>query len=249
MIFSDLHTHSFYCDGKNSPEEMVLSAIKKGLKKIGIVIHAYIPDATYCVKLDKIEEFKKEIKRLKEKYFGKIEVLCGVEMDLYSNMSTEGFDYIIGSVHYFSVNGKLFDVDYNSLDFEKTIKEQFDGDYYSATENYFSSVGKICEIVKPNIIGHLDLVSKFNENNKFFDEKNPRYERAWKGAVDKLLKYNIPFEINLGAISRGYKSVPYPSLDMIKYIKENGGKFILSSDAHIKNDIAKNYIDWAYLVK
>ena len=41
MIFSDLHAHTNFCDGKNSPEEMVKSAIEKGLKKIGLVVHSY----------------------------------------------------------------------------------------------------------------------------------------------------------------------------------------------------------------
>ena len=78
----DLHTHSYYSDGKASPEEMVLAAIEKGLAEIGISDHSYtFFDESYCVKKDKIAAYKKEIAALKEKYKGKISVLCGVEQD------------------------------------------------------------------------------------------------------------------------------------------------------------------------
>ncbi|NLB34196.1 MAG: histidinol phosphate phosphatase, partial [Tissierellia bacterium] len=36
MHKTNLHTHSFYCDGKNSPEEMVLAAIKNNFNSLGI---------------------------------------------------------------------------------------------------------------------------------------------------------------------------------------------------------------------
>ena len=31
----DFHMHTTFCDGKNSPEDMVLGAIEKGLKRVG----------------------------------------------------------------------------------------------------------------------------------------------------------------------------------------------------------------------
>ena len=37
----DLHTHSTYSDGKASPEEVILSAIGKGLSEIGLSDHSY----------------------------------------------------------------------------------------------------------------------------------------------------------------------------------------------------------------
>ena len=40
---ADFHTHTHYCDGAHSPEEMVLSAIEKGLTTLGIVTHSPMP--------------------------------------------------------------------------------------------------------------------------------------------------------------------------------------------------------------
>ena len=83
-----------------------------------------------------------------------------------------------------------------------------------------------------DIIGHFDLISKFNEGGRFFDENNERYKKCAYNAIEKLVKYNVPFEINTGAILRGYRKTPYPNADFIRKIESLGGKFILSSDAH-----------------
>ena len=93
-MLQDLHTHTTYCDGKNSPEEMVLSAIEKGLDRIGICTHGYTDfDESYCIPHEEYGKFQDEINALKEKYADKIDVLCGVEQDVFSNTETEGFDY------------------------------------------------------------------------------------------------------------------------------------------------------------
>ena len=38
---SNLHTHTTYCDGKSTPEQIVLSAIKHGFDSIGFSGHGY----------------------------------------------------------------------------------------------------------------------------------------------------------------------------------------------------------------
>ena len=37
----NLHTHTTYCDGNNSPEEMVLDAISAGFNVLGFSGHSY----------------------------------------------------------------------------------------------------------------------------------------------------------------------------------------------------------------
>ena len=50
MSFSDLHLHTTFSDGKNSPEEMVEEAIRLGLSEIGFSDHAYtFFDERYCM--------------------------------------------------------------------------------------------------------------------------------------------------------------------------------------------------------
>ena len=47
---SNLHTHTHYCDGKYSPEEMVQAAIREGFVSLGFSGHSFTPcDVTYCM--------------------------------------------------------------------------------------------------------------------------------------------------------------------------------------------------------
>lgn len=236
----DLHTHTIYSDGKNTPEEMIIAAIEKGLERIGISDHSYTAiDETYCVKRDKISKYIEEIAQLKEKYNGEIEVLCGIEQDYFSDEPTDAYDYVIGSVHYFDIDGKYIPVDESAEILKNTAEEYFGGDMYALVENYYKNVADVVRKTNADIIGHFDLITKFQEQTPLFDEKNPRYINAWKKAADALLKTEKPFEINTGAISRGYRTTPYPSEEIRKYITRNGGKFIYSSDSHSTESIGE----------
>lgn len=239
MIKKDLHMHTFFCDGKDSPEDMVLSAIGKGLDCVGICAHSHTSfDESFCLELERYGEFQAEISRLKEKYKGKIEVLCGVEQDLYSEAPTDGFDYVIGSVHYLTDGQDYAAVDEFPELLQLACDSFYGGDFYALAEAYFESVSLVCEKTGCDIIGHIDLITKFNENGEMFDESHPRYVAAYEAAVDRLVKFGKPFEVNTGAISRGYRTSPYPSKSIADYIVRKGGKLIFSSDAHCAENIA-----------
>ena len=66
-MLANYHTHTTFCDGKNTPEEVILSAIEKGFSAIGFSGHGYTPyDLRYC--MHDPEAFKQAIPPLKEKY-------------------------------------------------------------------------------------------------------------------------------------------------------------------------------------
>ena len=242
MILNDYHIHTNFCDGKNSSEEMVWAGIEKGLKKMGFTCHSYIWfDDTYCIKKDKIEDYKNEIHSLAEKYREKIEIICGVEQDYYSEESTDGYDLVIGSVHFVKKNDKYYEVDASREDFINSVNTAYDGDFYGFCEDYFETVGNVYKKTKAHIIGHFDLVTKFNEGDCLFDTSHPRYVSAWKKAVDKLLKTPAIFEINTGAISRGYRTEAYPSNEILEYIRQGGGKVILTSDSHNTKSLCQSF--------
>ena len=244
----DFHMHTTFCDGNDTPEDMVLSAIAKGLKRVGVCCHSLTEPNGEKVSLQGELEFRQTMAKLKEKYADKIQVFCGIEMDYYTSQTVGGFDYTIGSVHLLKINGKYYPIDWTKQHFLDCVNQAFNGDYYAMAECYYQTVEKVVEKTNPDIIGHIDLVAKFNKDNNLFDETHPRYVSAYKQAIDKLVKYNIPFEINMGAISRGYQDKPYPMPQVLDYIKQKGGKLILSSDSHSKENIAFEYDKWKNLI-
>ena len=245
MINRDYHIHTTYCDGRSSAEEMVLAAIEKKMDCIGFSGHALTSfDTEWCMSLNGMRDYVEEISRLKEEYRGRIRIFCGAEWDYYSDGPREGLEYTIGSVHYIEKDGCRKNVDESPEAFAGLVKEWYDGDYYAAAESYYANVGDVVAKTDADIIGHFDLITKFNEGGCLFDESHPRYRRAWKQAADKLLSCGRPFEINTGAMSRGYRSAPYPSAEIMDYIASRGGRFILSSDSHQTGTLLYGFDEW-----
>ena len=84
-IKCNLHTHTQFCDGKDSMEDMVLAAIDKGFETLGFSPHSYTPFCLdYCVR--DFSAVEREFARLKDKYGEKINLLLGVELDYYGEM-------------------------------------------------------------------------------------------------------------------------------------------------------------------
>lgn len=234
----DLHTHTTYSDGADSPEEMILAAIALGMEKIGISDHSYTAfDPNGCIQKERIQDYRREILALKEKYAGKIKVLLGIEQDYYSSQPTDGYDYVIGSVHYFKFGDEYIAVD-QTPEIQRSAADKYcGGDFYKLCEVYYSTVADVVEKTGCDVIGHFDLIKKYNRGNKLFDENSERYREIVIPALDKLISSGKIFEINTGALARKYRDDTYPSPEWIEYIKARGGKFILSSDSHKKETL------------
>ena len=233
----DLHMHSVFSDGVNSTEEMVTEGIRQGLKRIGISEHSFAPWDESSMPEAKAGAYRREMDRLKQKYADRIEVLCGLERDYYSEV-VQIYDYVIGSVHWLRMeDGHLVSVDWTPERLEKDCAAYFGGDWYALTEAYFRTEADVVRRTRCDLIGHFDLVSKFNERKRWFDESHPRYRAAWQQAADSLLETGKPFEINTGAISRGWRTDAYPSREIREYLRQRGCRMILSSAAHRKEHI------------
>ncbi|MBQ9433131.1 MAG: histidinol-phosphatase [Synergistaceae bacterium] len=250
MILSDFHVHTTYCDGKNSPEEMVLAAISLGMKRLGFSGHSYTHfDEEPCMSPEGTRLYINEIHALRGKYRPQIEILCGTECDYYSDIDAANYDYVIGSVHYIDCGGVFRHVDHTPELLQAAIDEAFDGDPYALAEKYYSLAADVVRKTHANIIGHFDLLTKFNAGNRFFDEDNPRYIAAVEAALDSLLKTGVPFEINTGAVSKGHRDFPYPSLRILKYIAAHGGSVILSSDSHREETLMYDFPKYEALAR
>ena len=249
MILEDFHVHTNFCDGRDFPEDIVQEAIRCGMTRLGFSGHSYTEfDTEPCMSRENTQRYVTEITRLKAKYAGQIEILCGTEQDYYSDMPTGNYDYVIGSVHYVNVDGEYISVDHTPEVFADLIK-RCNNDPYDVAGRYYSLVADVVNKTGANIIGHFDLITKFNEGGKFFDEDNPRYVEAWRNAVDALLPAGKPFEINTGAISRGWRKTPYPSAKILKYIADHNGSVILSSDSHSKDTLMYQFAECEELAR
>lgn len=252
----NLHTHTRYCDGRNTAEEMVTAAISAGMEIIGFSGHSPLSlndpdcDDDWCMTRDGAEHYRSEIAALKEKYGDRILVLCGIEQDFLSGKPTESYDYVIGSVHFVRApDGALCPVDAEPERVRNDVEKHFGGDFYAWTQRYFETVSHVVEVTGCDIIGHFDLVQKFNENDKLFAAGEPRYRKPLIDALTRLLATGRIFEINTGAMSRGYRKEPYPDAYALRWIAANGGKVMLTADAHRKDDLMFGFREAASIAK
>lgn len=232
MKLSSYHVHTSFCDGKNTAEEMILAAIDAGCHEIGFSGHSNLPGESWTMSEQGINEYFDELTALRAKYKDKICVYIGIEQDYYSPAPTLPFDYIIGSVHSVKVGDKFYYVDESPEVTLRAINEGFGGDPYAYCEAYYRNVKEIYEKTSCNIIGHFDLVTKFIEVSPIFSESHPRYIAARDEALAALLETPAVFEINTGAISRGYRTTPYPASDVVDKIATAGKPFVINSDSH-----------------
>lgn len=250
MRYCDLHTHTTYCDGKSSPEEMVLSAIDKGITTLGLLAHSYVDfDKNYAIAPTRVEDFRAEVAGLKEKYKDRIEILFGIEADYYASEIYGGTDYIIGSVHYLKFGDRFRSVDMSREELLLIVDEEFGGDVYAMCEEYYRLVADVVKKLGADIVGHFDIVTKFNEGDVLFDTKNERYIKAWQAAADSLIADGATFEINTGAIARGKRTTPYPAAEIIDYLKARWAGLVLSSDSHRAETLAYEFGKYAHLIK
>jgi len=224
------HIHSMFSDGKNTPEEIVLAAIEKGLVSIGFTDHGYTAfDVSYCI--TDTAGYRTEIQRLKEKYKDQIQIYLGVEEDASSLINREQFDYIIGSSHYLYKDHHYFSIDGDYDELKKCLG-MFQNDVASFAENYYHSFCKYIIDRKPDIIGHFDLITKFDEVETSLFLQNNKYNQVAEKYITIAAESGCIFEINTGAIARGYRTTPYPSENLLHTLKKLHAKIMISSDSH-----------------
>lgn len=247
---SNFHAHSTFCDGAETPESMVKAALSKGFTAFGISGHAGMGfEADWCMTEAGTAEFIGEMARLKKAYADKITLFTGIEQDYYSSKLIDAFDYVIGSVHYIKKNDEYLLVDESEEMQRDAAALHYGGDLYAYTRDYFQTIADIVLITKPDIIGHFDLVSKFNEGGKLFDETDPRYLKPALEALTAITEKHKLFEINTGGMYRVGKTNPYPSPLMLKELFAHGGEIIFSSDSHDGSSIGYMFDEAAELAK
>jgi histidinol-phosphatase (PHP family) len=259
MIIADYHVHSdFSSDGKASMEQMVERALRLGLKTLCFTDHMdydYPQVSDYSFVFD-VEEYRKKLDDLKERYHGRIELLTGVELGLQPQIRDkmtsliEGFpfDFVIGSSHV------VDHVDPYYPEYWQEISEE------EGIRGYFESILDNCRSFHGfHVYGHLDYIVRYTPsmvNYKKILQSDPTtpgyhslreeaYQRVcslytypkYSDILDEVLKTILTMgkgiEVNTSGLKYGLGN-PHPRTEILKRYKELGGELItIGSDAHL----------------
>ena len=261
-ILANYHTHSVFCDGKSTLEEVAKSAFDCGIKYLGFSSHSAYPATTGCeMHPENFQKYKATIEELKKQYSGKMEVFYGFEADYLPPLSWPDYsyyknfnpDYLIGSVHFVwnrdvPQNGTMT-VDDETEKVKNGLENIFFGDGKKMVQTYFDHQRQMLKSCDFDIIGHIDLIRKRNAALKFFSETDSWYKNELQATAKEIAKAGVVVEINTGGMSRGAIDSPYPSLEFLKILKKLDVPILFSSDAHSSEHLVYGFDVAADLAK
>ncbi|MEI0530316.1 histidinol-phosphatase [Brachyspira pilosicoli] len=244
---SNLHTHTTYCDGKNTIEENILCAIEKNFISLGFSGHSYLPFDNAAMSKENTIKYLEDIKKFKNIYKDKIQIYSGIEADYYSNLNKKTdremmLDYRIGSVHFIKDDdNNYFSIDASKQHFENTLKHF--GNIKEIILRYYNNVINMINNQNPDIIGHLDLIRKYNFNKEYFTEKEDWYIEKLNEVLEVIKKSNSIVEINTRKMNKDNLNAHYPNSDTIKKLLKLDIPIIINTDSHSANGIDYFYYE------
>ncbi|MEZ5195865.1 MAG: histidinol-phosphatase HisJ family protein [Bacteroidales bacterium] len=179
MSFYNLHTHSHFCDGKESPEEYVKQAVHLGFHTLGFSSHAPVPfENKFALKEENVENYFETIRNLKRKYKSQIQILLSMEIDFIPGLTRKfdefrqdgSLDYVIGGVHLIKNRDRenLWFIDGPLQEkYDEGLKSVFDGHARRGVEAYYGQMMEMIATQHPDVIAHFDKIKCIIETVSF----------------------------------------------------------------------------------
>lgn len=250
MNLIDCHTHTQYSvDSEAETEMMIKRACELNLAAYAITDHCecnrwysedyYENAATYRF-FDFGKDFENSVSAvttLKEKYKGKLNLICGVEMGQATQetdiaekiVSDKRLDFVIGSIHQVPDTEDFAFIEYNSMD--------MDG-LYRLAETYLIEVNRLCKWGKFDVLGHLTYFLRYFHRHLGVEFDISHFDEIIEASFRDLAEKGKGIEINTSGLRNAVHKETYPSFKYVKMYRELGGEIIsVGSDAHCVEDL------------
>jgi len=228
----DYHLHTPLCKhAQGTPEEFRDAARSLGIPEICFTDHCPNPDGYdpgNRMGLGQYLQYRRSITMLRD---GSLpEVLFGIEVDFYEGcdvflrewLPAQGFDYVLGSVHF--IDGWGFD--------NPDSRHIWDDVDVTATWRiYFGLISRLAKTGLFDAVGHLDLPKKFNHRPRERD----LVEMA-QPALDRIAEAGMGLEINASGLRKTVAEI-YPSALLLRLAREREIPVCFGSDAHRPEDV------------
>ena len=238
------HSAQFCNHAENTLEEIIQAYAHNGFAWVGITEHMPPPDDRFLYPDEKtagldslclanrFSHYMDTCRSLQQKYQEQIELFVGFETETYSGSldHTQTLrtkykpDYIVGSVHH--VNDICFDF---SPDLYRNAINTV-GDIDSFYLNYFDLQYRMIDRLKPEVVGHFDLVRIYDKNYSERLKKPQIYERIDRN-LNLIADLSLILDLNVRSYYKG-ATEPYPSRHIIKRAIELGIAIVPGDDSH-----------------
>jgi histidinol-phosphatase (PHP family) len=247
-LHSDTHMHSTCSDGSAAISEMAEAAFEKGMTTIAITDHVPLPfDTRYAMKMANMADYRKEITRVKRLYEGRMAVKSGLEIeyipghkDWLASIASMDWDITIASIHTLVAGGTRCLVNGNETDFHTCLNTLFKKDIRALCRAYYHTLQEAVLTGWFDIVGHMDVLKKFNTHHRFFNETDAWYGKLVEDTLDAVRDRKMKLEINMGGMAHPVAE-PYPSPWIVKRAQKKGIALVMGSDAHHPGAIGQGF--------
>ncbi|MBE6897017.1 MAG: histidinol-phosphatase HisJ family protein [Ruminococcaceae bacterium] len=245
MFKADSHIHTtFSPDGRQTPEQLIQTAIAAGLTEITVTEHcecndnaALPPEETPWPDLD-VKAYTETYEKLKET--SPIKINIGIEIGQATQgreyaekmLSSYEWDFVLGSLHNVRNEYDFYYMDYAGKDLKKLFSEYFDQLYETVETCRFSSLSHLYYPVRYIYRQGLTLDLE-------------QFDGQIKLILELLAKKGLGLEINTSSVSDSYGDL-VPGFRYAKMFRELGGEIVtVGSDGHYAEKVGVG-IDVAY---
>jgi len=242
------HSGDFARHATGTLEEVVESAIRAGFSIYGLSEHApryraedLFPDESDLGVADLVrmfEDYVKEALALRARHAGRLELLIGFETEV---LPPQGwlermrelrhrhpeFDYLVGSVHH--LDGAPIDMHPKVT--ARVTREV--GGKEALERLYFEQVAEMVEQLRPEIVGHFDLIRKFEGAGASF---GPEIWKHIERALEVIRAVGAVLDVNAAPARRKLGPV-YPLPPLLERACEMGIPVTLGDDSHGPADV------------
>ncbi|UOQ94144.1 histidinol-phosphatase HisJ [Halobacillus shinanisalinarum] len=255
----DGHIHSPYCPHGTSDtlESYVEQAIKSGYTSMTFTEHAPLPpsfndpvptrDSGMNPRL--LEAYINDVSKVKKIYESDIEVKVGLEVDYISGFDEETKHFLnqygrflddsILSVHFLPIKNNWYCIDYSSSVYKEAIAAS--GNINNLYQLYFDtlvqSVSADLGVYKPDRIGHMTLIKKFQQ----LYEPPAEWEQMATFFLDCAKEGSMTLDYNGAGINKEHCKEAYPPTNIARKASAKGIPLIYGSDAHNSFAITQGY--------
>jgi len=255
-MWLNFHTHSTYCDGKSTLEEIVETAPSLQVGWLGFSSHAPLPfDCHWCMKRESLNEYLNKILTFKKSQT-KIEIYSGLEVDYIPHIIgpadfSKTLDYTIGSIHFVEHfnDGQRWEIDGPHSFFLEGLEKIFSNNIKDVIIRYFELTREMVERSRPTVVGHLDKIKIQNIDHKFFEEEEPWYRLEIEKTLDAIGNTGCIVEVNTRGIYQKKSQTTYPSPWVLELIHQRDIPITISSDAHHCKDLVNHFQETARELK
>ena len=224
-----------YFTGENV-ERYLTAAREGGIAELGVSEHVYrfrqaleVWDHPFWVEnaRDDLDAYRDFVRTTPLRLGVEMDYVPGREDRIANLLEARDFDYVIGSVHFIGNRA----VDHPGWDAWEV------GDPDAVWRRYFETLAEAARSGLYDVLAHPDLVKVWGRARPL-PERDPRF--YYETAVEAIGEAGVAVEVSTAGLRKPVEEL-YPAPAFAAMCVDAGASFSLSSDAHVPEDVGRDY--------